>query len=66
MSSDSKARLTILETILEVQAEGEQLSMCDRLDVLSVETSVVRNERCWLQHWMPRAVQQKRPKTNLR
>ena len=65
MSSDTKARLTILETILEVRAEGEQLSMCDRLDVLSIETSVVRNE-----HSEPRDVVlihvEERPKANLR
>ena len=44
MSSDTKARVTVLENILEVLAEGEQLSVCDRLDALSTETTVIRNE----------------------
>ena len=43
MFSDTKARVTVLENILGVPAEGEQLSMCDRLDALSEETSVIRN-----------------------
>ena len=41
MSSDTKARVTVLENILEVLAEGEQLSVCDRLDALSTETTVI-------------------------
>ena len=44
MFSDTKARVTILETILAVPSEGEQLPMCDRLDALSIETSVIQNE----------------------
>ncbi|KAL4632766.1 hypothetical protein ACB092_04G074200 [Castanea dentata] len=32
MSSDTKARVTILENILGVPKEGEQLFVCDRLD----------------------------------
>ena len=44
MSSDTKTRVTVLENILRVPAEGEQLSVCDRLDALSAETTVIRNE----------------------
>ena len=44
MSSNTKARVTVLENILGVSAEGKQLSVCDRLDALSAETSVIRNE----------------------
>ena len=44
MSSDTKARVTVLENTLEVPIEGEQLSVCDRLDVLFVKTVVIRNE----------------------
>ena len=44
MSSDTKARVTVLENILEVLAEGEQLSVCDRLDALFAETAVIRND----------------------
>ena len=44
MSSNIKARVTILENILGVPAEGEQLSVCDRLDALSAKTIVVRND----------------------
>jgi len=44
MSSDTKVRVTILENILGVPAEGEQLSMCDRLNALSIKDSVIRNE----------------------
>nr|POE82525.1 hypothetical protein CFP56_67304 [Quercus suber] len=44
MSSDTKIRMTILETILGVPVEGEQLSVCDKMDALSAETSVIRNE----------------------
>nr|POE59508.1 skp1-like protein 1b [Quercus suber] len=44
MSSDTKARVTVLENILGVPAEGEQLTVCDRLDALSAETVVIRNE----------------------
>ena len=41
MSSDTKARVTILENILRVPIKGEQLSVCDRLDALSTETTVI-------------------------
>ena len=41
MSSDTKARVTVLENILKVPAEGQQLSVCDRLDALSAETFVI-------------------------
>ena len=65
MFSNTKARVTILETILEVPAEGEQLSVCNKLDALSTETSVVRNE-----HSEPRDVVlihvEERPKADLR
>ncbi|KAF3945925.1 hypothetical protein CMV_027750 [Castanea mollissima] len=44
MSSDTKARVTVLETIPRVPAEGEKLSMCDKLDTLFAETAMVRNE----------------------
>ena len=44
MSSDTKARVTVLETILRVPAEGEQLFVCDKLDALSMETFVMWNE----------------------
>ena len=44
MSSNTKARVTILENILRVPVKGEQLSVCDRLDALSAETTVIRNE----------------------
>ena len=44
MSSDTKARVTVLENILGVPAEGEQFSVYDRLDALSAETSVIQNE----------------------
>nr|POE58946.1 hypothetical protein CFP56_36597 [Quercus suber] len=44
MFSDTKARVTILETIVGVPAEGEQISLCDRLDTVSAETTAVRND----------------------
>ena len=44
MSLDTKTRVTILEKILGVPTEGEQLSVCDRLDALVAETTVIRNE----------------------
>ena len=44
MSSDTKARVTVLENIIRVPVKGEQLSVCDRLDALSAETTVIRNE----------------------
>nr|POF09923.1 hypothetical protein CFP56_54214 [Quercus suber] len=44
MSSDTKARVTVLENILRVPAKGEQLSVCDRLYALSVETTVIWNK----------------------
>nr|POF26508.1 hypothetical protein CFP56_40115 [Quercus suber] len=44
MSSDTKARVTILENILGVPAEGEQLSVCDKLNALSAETTVIQNQ----------------------
>ena len=44
MSSDTKARVIVLENTLEVPTEGEQLSVCDRLDALFVKTVVIRNE----------------------
>ena len=44
MSSDSKARVTVMKKILGVPAEGEQLSMCDRLDALFTKSSVIWNE----------------------
>ena len=44
MSSDTKARLTVVENILGVPADGEQLSVCDRLGAVSAETAVVRND----------------------
>ena len=57
--------MTILETILEVPAEGEKFFVCNKLDALSAETSVVRNE-----HSEPRDVVlihvEERPKANLR
>ena len=44
MSSDTKARLTVVENILRVPANGKQLSVCDRLGAVSAETAVVRND----------------------
>ena len=44
ISSNTKARVAVLETILRISAEGEQLFVCDRLDALSTETLAVRNE----------------------
>ena len=44
MSSDTKARVIVLENILEFPAEGEQLSVCDRLDALFAETAVIQND----------------------
>ena len=44
MSSDTKARVTVLENILEVLREGEKLFVCDRMDVVSTETALVRND----------------------
>ena len=44
MSLDTKAMVTVLENILGVSAEGEQLSVCDRLDTLFAETSVIQSE----------------------
>ena len=41
MSLNIKARMTILENILRVPVKGEQLSVCDRLDALSTETTVI-------------------------
>ena len=65
MFSNTKARVTILETILEVPAEGEKIFVCNKLDALSAETSVVRNE-----HSEPRDVVlihvEERPKADLR
>ena len=40
MSSDTKARVTVLENILEVPREGEQLFVCDRLDTAVVRTDL--------------------------
>ena len=36
--------MIVLENILGVPTEGEQLSVCNRLDALFAETSVIRNE----------------------
>ena len=44
MSSDTKAKVIVLENILGVPREGEQLSVCDKLEVVSVEIAVVRND----------------------
>nr|POE81825.1 hypothetical protein CFP56_51981 [Quercus suber] len=44
MSSNTKARVTVLETIVGVPAEGEQLSVCDRLDAVVAETTAVWND----------------------
>ena len=44
MSSDTKARVIVLENTLEVPTEGEQLSVCDRLDALSTKTSMIHSE----------------------
>ena len=44
MSLDTKARVTVLENILGVPTKGEQLSVCDKLDALSVKNSVIWNE----------------------
>ena len=44
ISSNTKARVAVLETILGISTEGEQLFVCDRLDALSTETLVVKNE----------------------
>ena len=44
MSSDAKARVTVLENILGIPAEGEQLFVCDKSDALFAETTVIRNE----------------------
>nr|POE59636.1 hypothetical protein CFP56_19154 [Quercus suber] len=44
MFSNTKVRVTVLENILGVPVEGEQLFACNRLDALSAETSVIRNE----------------------
>ena len=44
MSSDTKTRVTVLETILGVSTEGEQLFVYDKLDALSVENYVIRSE----------------------
>ena len=44
MSSNTKARVTILDTIFGVPAKGEQFSIYDRLDVLFAKTSMIRNE----------------------
>nr|POF08348.1 hypothetical protein CFP56_69825 [Quercus suber] len=44
MSSDTKARVTVLETTVGVPAEGEQISLCDRLDTIFAETTAVWND----------------------
>ena len=44
MSSDSKARVTVLENILGVPTEEKQLSVFDKLDALFAKTSMMRNE----------------------
>ena len=44
MFSDTKARMSVLETILGVPTKGEQLFVCDGMDALSAETLVIRNE----------------------
>ena len=44
MSSNTKARVTVLETILGVPAERDQLSVCDRMDALSAKTSMTQYE----------------------
>ena len=36
--------MTVLENILGVPTKGEQLSVCDKLDALSVKNSVIWNE----------------------
>ena len=44
MSSDSKARVTVLENILGVPTEEKKLSVFDKLDALFAKTSMMRNE----------------------
>ena len=44
MYSDTKARVTVLVNIFGVPIEGEQLSICNKLDALIVETSMIWNE----------------------
>ena len=44
MSSNTKVRVTILDTIFGVPTKGEQFSVYDRLDVLAAKTSMIRNE----------------------
>ena len=44
MSSDTKARVTVMENILGVPAKGEQVFVCDILDTLSVEIAMIQNE----------------------
>ena len=44
MSLNTKARVTVLENILGVSAEGDQLSVCDGLNKLSIEIAVIWNE----------------------
>ena len=44
MSTDTKARLTVVENILGVPADEEQLSVCDRLAAIFAKTAVVRND----------------------
>ena len=44
MSSNSKARVTVVKKILRVPAEGEQLFMCNKLDALFTKSYVIWNE----------------------
>ena len=44
MSSNTKARVTVLENILGVPTEEKQLSVFDKLDALFAKTSMMRNE----------------------
>ena len=44
MSSNTKARVAVLENILGVPRHGEQLSVCDKLEAVSAETAMVRND----------------------
>ncbi|KAL4620633.1 hypothetical protein ACB092_06G169700 [Castanea dentata] len=68
MSSDTKARVSVLENILGVLVEREQLSVCDRLDALFAETFVIQNEIADQRDIVFVRVEelQERPKANLR
>ena len=44
MSLNTKTMVIVLENILGVPREGEQLSVCDKLESVSAKIAVMRND----------------------